>query len=312
MKLFGSIDFEKFKSGLSKTRNNILNKINEIFTDKTIIDDSLLDDIEDTLISADIGVNTTEFIIKNAKLKYSQDDDKSLENFKIILKNELINIIQTDEKADSVNSGNNKPYIYLIIGVNGAGKTTTIGKLAYYFKKNNYKVLIGAADTYRAAANDQLKIWAERVGVEVIYGNSKDPGSVVFDTLATAYKTETDIVLIDTAGRLHTQNNLMDELSKIKNVINKFRSGSFYETLLVVDGNSGQNAIQQTNLFDKYTKINGLIVTKLDGSTKGGAIFNISHEKKIPVRFIGLGENIEDLQIFDPKAYVNAIFENNK
>ncbi len=310
MNILNNKFFEKLKSGLAKTKNNILTKINERISSENI-DESTLDAIEEALILSDVGFNTSELIIKNAKQKLSRTGNRTKENFENVIKEEMINtLLENDDTYLENLISSHKPVIILIIGVNGSGKTTTIGKLANYLKSKELKVVIGAADTFRAAADEQLKIWAEKVGVDIALSNSKDPGSVVFETLTLAKKNNHDVVIIDTAGRLHTQKNLMDQLTKIKSVINKFDNLAPQETLLVIDGNSGQNAINQVNEFEKYSKIDGIIITKLDGTTKGGVIFNICNTKKIPVRFICMGESIDDLQVFNPYLFVSAILDN--
>ncbi|MEW6194763.1 MAG: signal recognition particle-docking protein FtsY [Bacteroidota bacterium] len=310
MKIFDNKYFEKLKNGLTKTKNNILNKINERISGEVNIDERTLDDIEEALVLSDIGLNTSELIIKIAKQKLFISGNRTAENLKNVIREELKNTLLDNDETYIENLTKNKPVIMLIIGINGSGKTTTIGKLANYLKSKGLKVIVGAADTFRAAADDQLRVWADRVGVDIIFSSSKDPGSVVFDTLVFAKKNNHDIVIIDTAGRLHTQKNLMDQLTKIKSVITKFDDHAPQETLLVIDGNSGQNAVNQVNEFEKYSKIDGIIITKLDGTTKGGTIFNISNTKKIPVRFICIGEAIEDIQIFNPSLFVSAIFDN--
>lgn len=309
MKLLNNLSFEKLKLGLTKSRDKIFSKLSETFSGKANINESTLEEIEEVLISCDIGINAAENIITKARQVLLKNSNRSLENFVKLLKDELLKIFLENNVYRNDFVIKQKPHIILIAGINGSGKTTTIGKLAYYFKKNKYNVLVSSADTFRAAANDQLKIWAERAGVEIISGNTNDPGSIVYDTLIKAHKSDIDIVLIDTAGRLHTQKNLMDELSKIKSVINKFNDAPT-DTFLVIDGNSGQNALQQVIEFEKFAKIDGLIITKLDGTTKGGAIFNICSDKKIPVRFIGIGEEIDDLQVFNPNFFVDAILDN--
>lgn len=307
MKLFNNINFTKLKERLTKTRNNIFNKISETLTKQAKIDETTLEQIEEILISSDIGTVTTENIINRARTLLLKEKDRTIEKLKDIIKNELISIVNITYKNFDLD--NYKPFVILVIGVNGSGKTTTVGKLAYNFKKADLKVTIGSADTFRAAANDQLEIWANRAGVDIINVNTKEPSAVAYDTIKAAQKNLSDIVIIDTAGRLHTQKNLMDELNKIKRVINNLLPYAPNEIFLVIDGTNGQNALYQVNEFEKYTNITGLIVTKLDGTAKGGIIFRIAAEKKIPIRYIGVGEGIEDLQTFSPIDFVEALFD---
>jgi fused signal recognition particle receptor len=310
MKLFKNLNFDKLKEGLAKTRDKIVNTINETISGKAVIDDKTLDEIEEILITSDIGFDTATQIIENTRIALKSDKDRSDINIVETVKKELTAVldIQADDLPEN-DISKHKPYVVLVVGINGAGKTTTIGKLAHNYKQSGLKVIVGAADTFRAAANEQLEIWANRAGVEIISGKSSDPSSVAFDTVQAAVKGNYDVVLIDTAGRLHNKAHLMDELSKIKRVIAKVLPGAPNETLLVLDGNTGQNAIIQAEEFSKVTDINGLVITKLDGTAKGGVIFQICAKRKIPVKYIGVGEGIEDLQNFDPKMFVSAIFE---
>ncbi len=310
MGLFKNLNFDKLKNGLEKTRNKLVNTIAETISGKAVIDDKTLDEIEEILITSDIGFDTSERIIENTRIKLKKEKDRSNINLIQIVKNELIDVLKFDsDKNDS--SLKNKPHVILVVGINGAGKTTTVGKLAHNYKKGGYKVIVGAADTFRAAANEQLEIWANRAGVEIIRKEQgSDPSSVAFDTVNKAVKEGYDIVLIDTAGRLHNKANLMEELSKIKRVIGKVVPHAPDETLLVLDGNTGQNALVQAEEFSKVTEISGLVITKLDGTAKGGVVFQICAKQNVPVKYIGVGEGIEDLQDFDPKLFVAAIFEN--
>lgn len=308
MKLINNLNFDRLKNSLAKTRDNILTKINETLSGKAKIDETTLEQLEETLITSDIGANISEKIIESARKLLVSEKDRSVDNIKEIIKKELLTILKLGQQQTKDNTINSKPYVILIIGINGSGKTTSIGKLAHNFKNSGNNVIIASADTFRAAANDQLQIWADRVSVPIVNVNTKDPSAVVYEALSIAKKDNYDVVLIDTAGRLHTQKNLMDELNKIKNVIKKFDTNAPNETLLVLDGNSGQNALQQVNEFEKYTDITGLIITKLDGTTKGGIVFQIITDKKIPVKYIGVGESVEDLQDFEPSQYVEAIF----
>ncbi len=311
MGLFNNLNFDKLKSGLQKTRNKLVNTITEAISGKAVIDDKTLDEIEEILITSDIGFETTEKIIENARVKLKKEKDRSDINIIQTVKDELTEVLMFENSGDEVEALKTKPYIILVVGIKGAGKTTTIGKLAHNYKKAGYNVIVGAADTFRAAANEQLEIWAKRAGVEIIQKNQgADPSSVAFDTVEKAVKGNYDVVLIDTAGRLHNKANLMDELGKIKRVIGKVVPDAPNETLLVLDGNTGQNALVQADEFSKVTDISGLVITKLDGTAKGGVVFQICAKQRIPVKFIGVGEGIDDLQTFDPKMFVSAIFDN--
>ncbi|MFZ0456126.1 MAG: signal recognition particle-docking protein FtsY [Ignavibacteriaceae bacterium] len=313
MGLFDNFNLDKLKSGLSKTRKKMVNSINELVTGRAVIDDKTIDEIEEILVTSDIGIELTTKIIDRAR--YFNTIEKGRQDSSIIdsIKKELTKALEMgNQNSTDNNIENYKPYVILIVGVNGAGKTTTIGKLAHNYKKANLKVIVGAADTYRAAANEQLDIWAERAGVEIVQkSKGSDPSSVAFDTVQKALKEKYDIVLIDTAGRLHNKANLMSELQKLKKVIAKVAPYAPNETLLVLDGTTGQNAIIQSQEFSKVTDITGLVVTKLDGTAKGGVIFQITAKQKIPVKYIGVGESIDDLQTFDPNLFVSAIFETN-
>ena len=312
MKLFKNINFDKLKSSLSKTRNRIVNSISEVVSGKAKIDDQTLDELEEILISADIGVDTSMKIIEKTREKLLSEKDRSKINIVEVIKSELSDIL--DKYDDGISEFEKieqfKPYVILIIGVNGAGKTTTIGKLAHNYKSAGLKVVIGSADTFRAAANEQLDIWAKRADVETVQRKpGSDPSAVAYDTLSLAKKNNADIVLIDTAGRLHTKTNLMEELKKIKKVLTKVLDYAPNEIFLVIDGNTGQNALVQANEFAKYADLTGLIVTKLDGTAKGGIILQICAEQQVPVRYIGVGEAIDNLQTFDSQNFVDALFE---
>lgn len=312
MSLFKNLNLGKLKDGLTRTRTKIISSINETISGKAVIDDKTLDEIEEILITSDIGFETSERIIESARVALKKEKDRTQVNIIETVKKELKSSLagySTWGKSNDIE--NIKPYVILIVGVNGAGKTTTIGKLAHNYKKSGLKVIVGAADTFRAAANEQLDIWANRAGVELVQkSQGSDPSAVVFDTVTRAVKDKYDVVLIDTAGRLHNKTNLMDELAKIRRVIQKVLPDAPNETLLVVDGTTGQNALVQAREFAKVTDISGLAVTKLDGSAKGGVIFQICSQNNIPVRYIGVGEGIEDLQDFDPELFVAAIFDN--
>ncbi|MCH7724023.1 MAG: signal recognition particle-docking protein FtsY [Bacteroidetes bacterium] len=313
MALFDNIKFNKLKSGLSKTRNKIVNSINEKITGKAVIDENIIDEIEEILITSDIGFDTAEKIIENLRVNLKSEKDRSQFNIIKTIKDELVSVI-SNGSTDDKNKEDDitkifKPYVILIVGVNGVGKTTTIGKLAYNFKSGRTKVLIGAADTFRAAAGEQLDIWADRAGADIVQKESgSDPSAVAFETVEKAVNENYDFVLIDTAGRLHNKANLMNELGKIKRAINKVLPGAPHDTFLILDATFGQNALIQADEFSKVIDISGLIITKLDGTAKGGVVFQICNKQSIPVKFIGVGESIEDLQTFDPRIFVDAIF----
>jgi fused signal recognition particle receptor len=313
MALFDNINFNKLKSGLSKTRNKIVNSINEKITGKAVIDEDIIDEIEEILITSDIGFDTAEKIIENLRVSLKSEKDRTQFNIIRTVKDELVSVISNGSSDDKNKEDEitkiSKPYVILIVGVNGVGKTTTIGKLAHNFRSGGAKVLIGAADTFRAAAGEQLDIWADRAGVDIVQKESgSDPSSVAFETVEKAVNENYDFVLIDTAGRLHNKANLMNELSKIKRAINKVLPNAPHDTFLILDGTVGQNALIQADEFSKVTDISGLVITKLDGTAKGGVVFQICNKQSIPVKFIGVGETIEDLQTFNPKIFVDAIF----
>lgn len=309
--MFKNFNLDKLKNGLLKTKKKLFDGITEAISTKAVIDEDILDELEEILITSDIGVETAMKVIKNTRAELYYESDRSKLNIIQIIKNELESIILKSEIKSNDNSIiiEKKPYVVLVVGVNGAGKTTTIGKLAYNYRKAGLNVLIASADTFRAAANEQLEIWAERAGVKIIQKNTgADPSSVVFEALENAKLNNIDVVLIDTAGRLHTKSNLMKELEKIRNVVTKVIPHAPNEVFLVVDGNSGQNALVQAKEFSKSTQLTGLIVTKLDGTAKGGVIIQISAEQKIPIKYIGVGEGIDDLQDFDSKEFIEALF----
>ena len=314
MKLFSNLNFNRLKDGLSKTRNKLVNTITETFTGKAVIDDNTLNELEEILISSDLSADLSEKIINNLKTNLKSEKDRTLENILDLLKKELLQILKVE--GDNFHKKNNlenlKPYVILIVGVNGVGKTTTIGKLAYNFKQSGNKVIVGAADTFRAAANEQLDIWAQRAGVEIIQQDKgSDPSSVAFETVKKGVDEGFDIVIIDTAGRLHSKVNLMNELNKIKRAIEKVLPGAPHDTYLVLDATVGQNALIQASEFSKVITTSGLVITKLDGTAKGGAIFQICEKHNVPVRYIGVGEKIDDLQSFDPNLFVDALFKYN-
>lgn len=307
MSLFNNFNFNKLKEGLSKTRDKILNSITETVTGKAVIDDLTIEEIESILISSDIGFETTENIIDQLRKDLKSEKERNSENILRIVQSQLIDTLNKSKSTQSI--PDSKPYIILIVGVNGVGKTTTIGKLANNYKRIGKKVIVGAADTFRAAANEQLEIWAKRADVDIIQkSHNTDPSSVVFETINKAVKENYDVVLIDTAGRLHNKMNLMKELEKIKKVIQKFAPNGANETLLILDGTTGQNALIQAQEFSKVTSLTGLVITKLDGTAKGGVVFQIVSKQNIPVKYIGVGEGIEDLMEFDPETFVKAIF----
>ena len=313
MKLLNNIDIGKLKSGLSKTRNKLFKSITELVTGKALIEEQTLIQLEEILISADIGYQLVEQIMENFRTKLKSEKDRSEINVIKALKEELTSVFNRGSEENKIfEKLNVTPYVILIVGVNGAGKTTTIGKLAYNLKQTGAKVIVGAADTFRAAAGEQLDIWAERAGAEIVQKKSgSDPSSVAFETVEKALIEKYDVALIDTAGRLHSKTNLMNELNKIKRAINKVLPGAPHDTYLILDASIGQNAVIQAQEFAKVTDISGLIITKLDGTAKGGTVFQICNDQQIPIKYIGVGEKINDLQVFEPKAFVDAIFDNN-
>jgi len=302
----------KLNAGLEKTKSSLFEKISRTVFGKSKIDEDDLDDIEEILITSDIGVETTLKIIEKLELRVEKEKYINSDELYNILKNEISSLLISSSNIDNnIDSENNDPYVIMVVGVNGVGKTTTIGKLAYKFKKSGLKVVLGAADTFRAAAIDQLVIWANRVGVEIVKQDmGSDPASVAFDTLQSAKSKNADVVIIDTAGRLHNKVNLMNELAKIKNVMNKVIPNAPHDVMLVLDASTGQNAIEQAKQFSAVTQVNSLALTKLDGTAKGGVVIGISDQLKIPVRYIGVGETLEDLQIFNKEDFVEALFTN--
>ncbi len=313
MSFLGLINFNKLKDGLSKTKNNLLGKVNRLIHARKKIDDDFIQELEEIFLLSDMGYDTAEKIITNIK--------ETVKDVKYETEEELYGIIEREIKkifAETTSVFKNfesdikkKPYVIMIVGVNGVGKTTSIGKLAYNFKKVGKTVLIGSADTYRAAANEQLEIWAQRAGVDIVSNpNTKDPASVAYETLKKALSKEVDIVIIDTAGRLHNKAHLMEELKKVKRVMQKVIPDTPDEIFLVIDATTGQNGLNQAKEFEKaLEKITGIILTKLDGTAKGGIVLKICNELKIPVRFVGVGEKIDDLQLFNPDSFIKALFE---
>ncbi|MEA4851562.1 MAG: signal recognition particle-docking protein FtsY [Paludibacter sp.] len=304
---------ETLDQGLSKTKESVFSKISRAVAGKSKVDDEVLDNLEEVLITSDVGVETTLRIIGRIEERVARDKYVGTSELNGILKEEIAGLLaenNSDMPMDFDSPLPNKPYVIMVVGVNGVGKTTTIGKLAYQFTKAGKKVYLGAADTFRAAAVEQLVIWGERTGVPVIKQKmGSDPASVAYDTLASAKANNADVVIIDTAGRLHNKVNLMNELSKIKNVMQKIVPDAPHEVLLVLDGSTGQNAFEQAKQFMKATDVNSLAVTKLDGTAKGGVVIGISDQFKIPVKYIGLGEGMEHLQVFDRNAFVASLFE---
>ena len=305
---------ETLDVGLEKTKQSFFSKITRALVGKSKVDDEVLDNLEDILISSDVGVATTLKIIKRIEERVSRDKVVGTAELNGILRDEISSLLEENNSNQNgqleitVPSGGN-PYVIMVVGVNGVGKTTTIAKLAHQFKKSGKKVVLGAADTFRAAAVDQLIIWAERVGVPIVQqGMGADPASVAFDTLQSAKSQNADVVIIDTAGRLHNKVNLINELSKIKRVMEKIIPDAPHEILLVLDGSTGQNAFEQAKQFTETTAINELAITKLDGTAKGGVVIGISDQMKIPVKYIGVGEKMEDLQLFDRKVFVDSLF----
>ena len=315
MGIFSSFSKNKKESldkGLSKTKESVFKKLSRAVVGKSKVDDDVLDNLEEVLISSDVGVETTLKIIKRIEDRVAKDKYIGTGELNRLLKEEiaaLLNENDTDGSASYDLPEGEKPYVVLVVGVNGVGKTTTIGKLAYNYKKAGKKVVLGAADTFRAAAIDQLQIWADRTGVPIVKQNmGSDPASVAFDTLSSAKSSGADVVLIDTAGRLHNKVNLMNELTKIRKVMQKVVPGAPHEVLLVLDGSTGQNAFEQAKQFTASTDVTSLALTKLDGTAKGGVVIGISDQFKIPVKYIGVGEKIDDLQLFRKKEFVDSLF----
>lgn len=312
--LFGSKSKEEksaLESGLAKTKTGIFDKLARAVAGKSKVDDSTLDDIEEALVASDIGVDTTLRIIERLEERVARDKFMNSDELNFILRDEIESLLNIDDnfKPEEPFDFSKKPYVIMVVGVNGVGKTTTIGKLAARLKSAGKNVVLGAADTFRAAAVDQLTIWSERAGVPIIkQAMGADPASVAYDTISSAIAQNADVVLIDTAGRLHNKVNLMNELTKIRNVMRKLIPDAPHEVLLVLDGSTGQNAYQQAKEFTKATDVTALAVTKLDGTAKGGVVIGISDQFKIPVKFIGVGEKIEDLQIFNKKEFVESLF----
>ncbi|CAN1557456.1 FtsY Signal recognition particle GTPase [Spirosomataceae bacterium] len=305
---------ETLDKGLEKSKTSIFDKISKAIVGKSTVDEEVLDELEEILISSDVGVDTTIKIINRIEARVARDKFANTDELDVILREEIAELLQENNSQDVQNSFETenlpKPYVLMVVGVNGVGKTTTIGKLAHNFQKNGKKVVLGAADTFRAAAVDQLKLWGQRVGVEVIdHGMNTDPSSVAYDAIKVGVEKGADVIIIDTAGRLHTKVNLMNELGKIKRVMQKILPEAPHEVMLVLDGSTGQNAVIQAREFTKVTEVNSLTITKLDGTAKGGVVIGISDEFKIPVKYIGVGEKMEDLQVFNKMAFVDSLFK---
>ena len=316
MGIFGFFNKNKkevLDNGLEKTKHSVFDKISRAVMGKSTVDDEVLDNLEEALITSDIGVDTTLKIIKRIKERVARDKYVSTSELNNIMRDEIASLLTENNTADNEDwelPTDHRPYVILVVGVNGVGKTTTIGKLAYQFKKSGKKVYLGAADTFRAAAVEQICIWGERVGVPVVKQQmGADPASVAFDTLSSAKANGADVVIIDTAGRLHNKVGLMNELKKIKDVMKKVLPEAPDEVLLVLDGSTGQNAFEQAKQFSQVTQITSLAITKLDGTAKGGVVIGISDQLKVPVKYIGLGESMEALQLFNKRQFVDSLFK---
>jgi fused signal recognition particle receptor len=311
-KIFSKEKKESLDKGLEKSKQSFFNKLSRAVAGKSKVDDEVLDELEEVLIASDVGVDTTLKIIDRIEKRVAEDKYLGTDELDTILKEEIAGLLSethVDDLSDFEIPGVEGPYVIMVVGVNGVGKTTTIGKLAYQFRKAGRKVLLGAADTFRAAAVEQLEIWAERAGVDIVKQKmGSDPASVAYDTLSAAVSRNADVVIIDTAGRLHNKVNLMNELGKIKRVMQKILPGAPHEVLLVLDGSTGQNAFEQAKQFTKATEVTALAVTKLDGTAKGGVVIGISDQFQIPVKYIGVGEGMEDLQVFNKMEFVDSFF----
>jgi signal recognition particle-docking protein ftsY len=312
-RIFSSEKKQTLDKGLEKTNTSFFEKLGRAIIGKSKVDDEVLDELEGVLVSSDVGVETTLKIIKRIEERVSKDKYLGTSELNKILREEIAGLLsktKTGEEEDFSIPKDKKPYVIMVVGVNGAGKTTTIGKLASQFKNKGYKVVLGAADTFRAAAIDQLQVWADRVGVPIVKQQiGSDPASVAFDTLSSAIAQNADIVIIDTAGRLHNKINLMNELTKVKRVMQKVIPDTPHEVLLVLDGSTGQNAFEQAKQFTKATEVNALAITKLDGTAKGGVVIGISDQFQIPVKYIGVGEGVNDLQVFNKYEFVDSFFK---
>ena len=312
-KIFSSEKKATLDKGLEKSKTTFFEKLSKVVVGKSKVDANVLDDLEEILVTSDVGVNTTLKIIERIEARVSKDKYVGTDALNLILREEIAGLLSETNSGEETEFSipqTQKPYVIMVVGVNGAGKTTTIGKLAYQFKKQGLNVVLGAADTFRAAAIDQLQVWADRVGIPIIKQSmGSDPASVAFDTLQSAVTSNADVVIIDTAGRLHNKVNLMNELTKVKRVMQKVVDNSPHEVLLVLDGSTGQNAFEQAKQFTAATEVNALAITKLDGTAKGGVVIGISDEFQIPVRYIGVGEGLEDLQVFNKFEFVDSFFK---
>jgi len=318
----GLLDFfsknkkENLDKGLSKTKENVFSKLTRVIAGKSKVDETVLDDLEEVLITSDVGVETTLKIISRIEKRIARDKYLDSKELSFILRDEIASLLtgeDSEEQEDFELPEGKKPYVIMVVGVNGVGKTTTIGKLAYHYKKTGKKVYLGAGDTFRAAAVEQLTIWSERVGVPIVKQKmGADPASVAYDTLNSAVVNHADVVIIDTAGRLHNKINLMNELTKIKNVMKKVVPNAPHEVLLILDGSTGQNAFEQARQFTAATEVTALAITKLDGTAKGGVVIGISDQMHVPVKYIGLGEGLEDLQVFRKREFVDSLFGENE
>lgn len=312
-RIFSSEKKETLDKGLEQTKTSFFSKLTKAVAGKSKVDDEVLDNLEEVLVSSDVGVNTTLKIIERIEARVANDKYMGTDELNQILREEIAGLLsetKSGEETEFTIPTNKKPYVIMVVGVNGVGKTTTIGKLAHQFKSAGYKVVLGAADTFRAAAIDQLQIWADRVGVPLVKQQmGSDPASVAFDTLQSAVTQNADVVIIDTAGRLHNKANLMAELSKVKRVMQKVVTDAPHDVLLVLDGSTGQNAFEQAKQFTAATEVSCLAVTKLDGTAKGGVVIGISDQFQIPVKYIGVGEGIEDLQVFNKFEFVDSFFK---
>jgi fused signal recognition particle receptor len=312
-KLFGKKEKESLDEGLQKTKDNFFSKVSKAIAGKSTVDEEVLDNLEEALVTADVGIETTVAIIDRIEKRVAKDKYLNTSELNQILQEEIEDMLVGNSSYDFTSDLPHKPYVILVVGVNGVGKTTTIGKLAYNFKKAGKHVLLGAADTFRAAAVDQLTIWSERTGVTIVkQAMGSDPAAVAFDSVQSAIARGSDVVLIDTAGRLHNKAHLMDELSKIKRSVQKVIPGAPHEVLLVLDGSTGQNALEQAKHFTAATDVTALAITKLDGTAKGGVVLAIANQFKIPVKFIGVGEKMEDLLVFDKHEFVDSLFSLKK
>jgi fused signal recognition particle receptor len=312
LNIFSKAKKEELNRGLEKTKDSVFKKLSRAVVGKSTVDAEVMDNLEEVLVTSDVGVDTTLKIIERIEQRVARDKYLGTAELNVILREEIAGLLEenaTGELNDFTADLGHKPYIIMVVGVNGVGKTTTIGKLAYHFKNAGKSVLIGAADTFRAAAIDQLTIWAERAGVPMVKQKmNSDPASVAYDTISSARANNNDVVIIDTAGRLHNRVNLMNELAKIKRVMQKVIPDAPHEVLLILDGSTGQNAFEQARQFTNTIQVNALAITKLDGTAKGGVIIGISDQFKVPVKYIGIGEKLEDLQIFDKQEFVDSLF----